>query len=311
MSWDPEVLSRVRHLHLRARTLTESLMMGEHRSRRVGQATLFADYQEYVPGMDMRHFDWKVLAKSDRRVVKRFETETDLPCTVVLDLSGDLATGETGRGGYPDLDHSKAGYAITLAATLLYFMHRHSEPVGLEVIAGEPTAGAPPYRSLPCKSGRNHLQLIFMVLASAKPGGQAGLAKSLLRVGGQTPRRSFTAIITDGMEEPSTWLPGLAAFAKRGTDVRLLHLFDRGEFRLSFNRPAMFYSPEGGDDLAIDPAGARTAFAEVVEEYVREVYSGTVRWGGLYVPTATDAPMENIIRRAIHAAPTPLEAVWA
>ena len=88
--WDPEVLARVRHLHLRARRLTDAMLMGEHRSRRVGQAVEFADYQEYLPGMDLRHLDWRVLARSDRLVVRRFETETQLPCTLVLDLSGDL-----------------------------------------------------------------------------------------------------------------------------------------------------------------------------------------------------------------------------
>ena len=109
MPWDPVVLSRVRHLHLRARVLTDALLMGNHRSRRVGQAIEFADYQEYAPGMDTRGLDWKVWARTDRLVVRRYETETELPCTVVLDLSGDLSTGESGASRLPDLDKSKAG----------------------------------------------------------------------------------------------------------------------------------------------------------------------------------------------------------
>jgi uncharacterized protein (DUF58 family) len=146
-AWDPDVLARVRHLHLRARHLTEAWLHGDHRSRRVGQAVEFADYQEYQPGVDLRRLDWRVVARTDRYVVKRFETETELPCTVVLDLSGDLGTGTRGRvGALPDLDRTKAGYAITLAATLLYFLHLHGEPVGLELLAGDVPAGhsAPP-----------------------------------------------------------------------------------------------------------------------------------------------------------------------
>ena len=77
------MLARVRHLHLRARHLTDALLMGEHRSRRVGQAVEFADYQEYLPGMDLRGLDWRVWGRSDRYVVKRFETETELPCSVM------------------------------------------------------------------------------------------------------------------------------------------------------------------------------------------------------------------------------------
>lgn len=269
--------------------------MGEHRSRKVGQAVEFADYQEYQPGADLRFLDWKVLARSDRLVIKRFETETELPCTVVLDLSGDLATGRTGKGGYPDLDASKAGFALTLAATLLFFLHRHGEPVGLEIVAGE---GAR-FPSLPPRTGKNHLQQCFLALATAKPAGRADLAEALVRVGSRTRRRSWVGVITDGMEEPSGWLPALGAFARRRADVRLFHLFDREEWQLGFKDAAIFYSPEGGAELAVDPVGARAAFSEVVEEYVTEVRKGVVRWGGRYVPVGTDRAMEDAIRRAI------------
>jgi len=304
--WDPVVLSRVRHLHLRARMLTDDLMMGEHRSRRVGSAVEFADYQEYRPGMDLRHLDWRVMARSDRLVVKRFETETQLPCTVVLDLSGDLGTGQTGAGGYPDLEKSKAGYAITLAATLLYFLHRHGEPVGLEIVGGRDLLHA----TLPPHAGTNHLQLLFIVLAGARPGERADLLPALSRVGARTKRRAWVGVITDGMEDPSSWLPALGAFARRGTDLRFLHLFDRGEWTLDFGAPAMFFSPEGGEDLAVDPAGARPAFNEVVDEYVAEVRSGVVRWGGTYLLVPTDRPMEQVIRRVVLGHTDSPEVTW-
>ena len=253
MPWDPTVLSRVRHLHLRARVLTDALLVGEHRSRRVGSAIEFADYQEYRPGMDLRHMDWRVMGRTDKQVIKRFETETELACTVVVDLSGDLATGRTGVGGYPDLDASKAGYAITLAATLLFYLHRHGEPVGLEIVAGEGMT----YSSLPPRSGKNHLQMLFMQLASAVPKGRADLSPALARIGERVRRRSLCIVITDGMEEPSSWLPSLKALAQRKTDLRLVHLYDRGEWTLDFANPGLFFSPEGGDALPIDPGGAR------------------------------------------------------
>jgi len=306
LPWDPTVLSRVRHLHLRARTLTDDLMMGEHRSRRVGSAVEFADYQEYLPGMDLRHLDWRVLARSDRLVVKRFETETQLPCTVVLDLSGDLGTGSKAERGYPPLEGSKAGYAITLAATLLYFLHRHGEPVGLEIVGGSDRL----HESLPPRGGRNHLQLLFLTLASVRPGGRADLAAALTRVGARTRRRSWVGVISDGMEEPSAWLPALGAFARRGTDLRFVHLYDRAEWTLDYRTPALFFSPEGGDALAVDPSGAREAFEEVVDEYVAEVRSGVVRWGGQYLLVPTDQPMEQVLRQVIVGYTDTSGATW-
>lgn len=295
MPWNPTVLQRVRHLHLRARTLTDSLLMGEHASRRVGEAVEFADYTEYTPGMDLRFADWKAYGRTDRLVVKRFQTETQLPCTVVLDLSGDLSTGEACRDEYPDLDGSKAGYAITLAATLLYFLHRHGEPVGLEVVAGKDVR----WPSIPPRRGRGHLQRLFTMLAGAKPGGRADLRGALVNVGSRTPRRSWIAVLSDGMEEPSEWLPALAAFARRRTDLCFAHVYDPDEWALSLQRPAQFFSPEGGGDLAVDPQAAQEAFAAVVAEYVAEVESGVVRWGGRYVRVSTGHPMETAIARIV------------
>jgi uncharacterized protein (DUF58 family) len=298
--WDSAVLARVRHLHLRARHLTAALLGGEHRSRHVGQAIEFADYQEYQPGMDLRGLDWRVWGRTDRYVVKRFETETELPCTVVLDLSGDLQTGRYGRaGGLPDLEASKAGYAITLAATLLYFQHMHGEPVGLEIVAGSGVQ----FRSLPPRSGRNHLQLLFRVLATARPAGRADLLPALNRVGQRVRRRSWVGVITDGMEEPAGWLPALGAFARRGADLRFFHLYDRGEWGLKFDRPMMFYSPEGGAELPVDPGGASAAIAQVARDYVNEVRGGVVRFGGRYLPVPTNEAMERVLVAAISDRP--------
>ncbi len=299
-SWDPEVLARVRHLHLRARYLTDALLSGEHRSRRVGQAVEFADFQPYLPGMDLRGLDWRVWGRTDRFVVKRFETETELPCTVVLDLSGDMAAGE-GRARRPDLDHTKAGWAITLAATLLYYLSVQGEPVGLEIVAGTGIT----LRGLSPRTGRNHLHLAFSLLAAVAPGGRAGLGPALARVGERSRRRSWIAVITDGMEEPASWLPALANFARRGADLRLFHLYDPSEWRLGFSGPAALFSPEGGGDIAVDPGGARAAFAEVARDYVTEIRKGVVRWGGRHHLVATDGSLQNVLRAAILDEPMP------
>jgi uncharacterized protein (DUF58 family) len=278
--------------------LTDALLMGNHRSRRVGQAIEFADYQEYAPGMDTRGLDWKVWARTDRLVVRRYETETELPCTVVLDLSGDLSTGESGASRLPDLDKSKAGYAISLAATLLYWFHRQGEPVGLHIVSGDGVT----YRDLPARGGRNHLRQLFMVLAAARPAGRADLERALVEVGSRVRRRSWVGVITDGMEEPEQWLPSLGAFVRRGTDLRFVHMYDPDEMRMAFPRSALFFSPEGGEALAVDPVGAQEAFAEVVRAYLDEVRGGVIRFGGQYIQAATDKPMEELFHAIISGA---------
>jgi hypothetical protein len=101
------------------------------------------------------------------------------------------------------------------------------------------------------------------------------------------------------MEEPASWLPSLGAFARRGTDLRVFHVFDEREWTLDFNTPSVFFSPEGGDEIPVDPGGAQGTFAEVVDEYVREVRTGVIRWGGVYRQIATRRPLEELLREVI------------
>jgi uncharacterized protein (DUF58 family) len=245
-------------------------------------------------------------------MVRRYENETELPTTMILDLSGDMATGAppppsgvfrrgwfstspAGVAGLPDLEASKAGRAVTLAATLAYWFSLHREPVGLEIVAGEGID----VRSLPPRTGQSHLQTVFLLLAALRPGGRADLAASLARVGARVRRRSAALVLTDGMEEPERWLPALSALARRRTDVRFFHLYDRREWSLDLDRPAKLFSPEGGVDLALDPAAARGAIREVAAAYAEEVRSGVASWGGVYVPVALDGPLEEAVRRGI------------
>lgn len=294
-AWDADALARVRHLHLQARLLTDTLRMGEHRSIRTGQAVEFADHQEYRPGMDVRRIDWRVWGRSDRLMVRRFEVETELPCTIILDLSGDLGTGGPWRGPRPDLTSGKAGFAITLAATLLYFLHRHGEPVGLELIGGAQVR----WPSLPVRGGRGHLQRAFLNLASAAPAGRADLEPTLMRVGGRTRRRSFVAVISDGMEEPSRWLPAMSALARRRVDLVFVHLNDPREWRLELPKSVRLFSPEGGPELALDPKSVAADFREIVDAYVSEVKQGIGRWGGRYVNGACDRRLEDTLRDVV------------
>ena len=165
----------------------------------------------------------------------------------------------------------------------------------MEIVAGEGLT----HNSLPARGGRNHLQQLFAILANARTGGVATLRPALGRVGARTPRRSWVGVITDGMEEPEVWLPALGAFARRGTDLRFFHLFDRQEWDLDYTQPALFFSPEGGEALPVDPKGARETFHAVVEEFVDEVRSGVTSWGGVYLPVGSDQAMDQVIARAV------------
>ncbi len=64
--FQPEVLSTISRLELRARTVVEGFVNGMHKSPYRGLSVEFANHRPYVPGDDIRHIDWRALPPSSR-----------------------------------------------------------------------------------------------------------------------------------------------------------------------------------------------------------------------------------------------------
>lgn len=296
--WDPEVLARIRHLELRARQAALGFLHGGHRSIRTAANVEFSDYKEYTPGDNLRDLDWKVLGRSDRLVVRRHQAETELPVAIVLDASADLGTGRRGVVRRPPLEGSKFGYAVTVAATVAYFAHLRRDPVGLFTVGGQHA----PFPAIPPRGGQGHLAQLFAQLASVSPSSRAGLGEALSTLAGRLTRRTVVVVISDLMEEPATFAGGFAHLARNRADLRVIHLHDRREWELDYKDAARFYSPEGGAELPVDPAGVRDAFAGVVREYVAEVKAILAPHRAWLLATPTDTPLETVLTRLARAA---------
>ena len=103
---DPKTLMQIRNLELRARVVVQGFWNGLHRSPYHGFSVEFTEYRQYTPGDDQRHIDWRVFARHDRYVIKKYEDETNLRCHLIVDQSRSMNFGTTGW--------SKAEYARTL-----------------------------------------------------------------------------------------------------------------------------------------------------------------------------------------------------
>lgn len=300
--WDAEVLARVAWLQLRARQAVTGLMHGGHRSVQIAANVEFAEYKEYSPGDPLRDLDWRVAARSDRLVVRRHRAESDLPTILLFDASGDMSTGQGGLGR-PPLQGSKFGYAVTLAATLVWFLAHRGEPVGLYIAGGEEPhaqgARPPRWRYIPARTGETHLAQVLAALAALRPAGQGDLARAFEEVGRRMRRRGVVTVVSDLMEEPSTWGPTLSALARQQADLRVVHLHDEREWAFDFPAPARFFSPEGGEALPLDPRDVRAALPGVVAEYLAEVRGYLAGHRAVHVLTPTRLPLELALARVL------------
>src|SRR5690625_555217 len=148
MLLDPELITRLAPLHLKARTIAEGFIAGLHRSPFHGFSVEFAEHRPYNQGDDFKHIDWKVYGKTERFYVKQFEAETNLRAHVVLDISPSM------HFKY-HAEWTKFRCAVGLAAALIYMRDRQRVACGVALIVEEVQVCLPP------RSCSGHIQHIF------------------------------------------------------------------------------------------------------------------------------------------------------
>src|SRR5438445_9684267 len=139
-----------------------------HKSPFFGHSVEFIQHREYVPGDDLRHMDWKVWSKTDRYHIKQYEAETNLRCSLVVDVSESM---HYGRGPL-----NKYNYACTIAACLGYLLLRQQDAVGLLTFDSDVR------QVIPARSQQLHINALTQAMHTSKPREQTDLEKLLRRV---------------------------------------------------------------------------------------------------------------------------------
>ncbi len=275
---DPVALMQIRSLELRAKAVVEGFFAGLHRSPYHGFSVEFTEYRQYVPGDDPRYLDWRLLARSDRYYVKRFEDETNLRTHLLLDTSKSMAFGS--------LAHSKADYARTLAATLGYFLNSQRDAVGL-VRFDERID-----EFIPARHRTGHLRRIMLALEKPANGTSTNLTQPLEQVAEQVRKRGMLVLISDLLAPLDDLETKLSYFRARGHEVVLFQILDPAELTLDFDEPTLFHDVESGREVYVDPAQARDRYIARLEEHLAAITTSCERLGVDLFRLTTDTPLE-------------------
>lgn len=273
----PEAVKRVARLELRARHIVEGFLSGSHRSPYFGQSVEFVQHRQYVPGDDVRHVDWKVWARQDRLVIKQYEEDTNLRCSLLIDSSESMSY--TGRS------ISKFEYASTLAACLALLVLKQQDAVGSVMFDNK-------IRSrVPLRISQRHLTDLLSSLENTKPAEKTDLGNVFRDVVQTFPRRGLMVLISDllGAEESS--LKGIETLRRAGHDVMVLHVLDDDELDFPFADPTRFEGLESSDHLTCNPRALRDGYLEALEGFLDRVRRSCAATKSDYLLVRTsDAP---------------------
>jgi uncharacterized protein (DUF58 family) len=258
---DPSDLARLASMSLRARVIVEGAFAGMHHNPHAGTSIEFAEHKEYAPGDDLRHMDWKAVARVERYYVKRFEDETEMRTFLLLDASASM--------GYKRRGVSKLEYGSYLAAALGYLLAQQGDPAGL-LVFDERTR-----QYLPPRTRGGHIRDLLLALEAVYAAGRTQPGRALAHVGELADRRSLVVLMTDLLDAPEDLPDRLRQLRSRGHDVALFHLLDPDEVEL----------PTGEVELAefvgVEPDDARHLLADprdLAASFARESLALRERW---------------------------------
>jgi uncharacterized protein (DUF58 family) len=254
---DPGTLAKMAVSPLLAKLVVEGFLTGLHRSPFHGFSVEFADHREYVAGDDLKYLDWALFARTDHFYIKRFEEETNLRCTVLLDRSGSMLFG-TGK-------LTKWDYSCFLATCLAYLMLRQQDAVGLALFGAMPGIMVPPR----CRT--SHLRQLMQVMIQNPPSGATSVAPSLRAILRNLKRRSLVVVISDLIDEPEETLRALRLIRGHRHDLIVFHVQDASELEFDFEGETLFRDLETGEELEINPSAVREGYVKQMQSLV-ELY---------------------------------------
>jgi uncharacterized protein (DUF58 family) len=284
---DPETARRVLGLTLEIRRAVDGALSGKHRSPHRGASVVFVEHREYRPGDDPRLIDWRAYARNDRHAIKRFEQETQLKATLLLDVSRSMGFPE---GTLASGEHTKLEHAAGLLAGLALVLRRQTDAVGIIRFARAIEA------TLPARASAAHVERVLtdlaLPIADAKG---TGLASALTEAHARAGRRGLVVLASDLIDLEGEPLALVSQLVARGHDVWVLQVLTRDELELPGEGAARFLGLEGEASVEAEPSLVREAYRREVDAFLARCRTAATSNGARYRLVRTDEPIEQVL----------------
>jgi uncharacterized protein (DUF58 family) len=311
----PDQAFRLRRLELTVRGVVEGVFAGLHKSPHKGFSIEFAEHREYVPGDELKHLDWTVLARTDRYYIKQYEQETNLGATICLDASGSMnfsgataaqpakkAKSKSPSPGpafpTPSEGTTKFEYAAVLAASLAFMLANQQDLVGLTAFDKEITL------EIPQGNGPSHLDQIFKRLEEIKPSRETDVASALHKLASKIPRRGLVILISDLLDDPDQIFLALQHLRHARHQLIVLQVLDPAELDLPHSRPVTFEDMENQSRLQIDPKLIRDDYRREIQAFLENLKRRCGQFRIDYVLALTDIPWDAQVREVLRRTTT-------
>lgn len=285
---DPDVVSKLSNMELRARLVVEGFITGLHKSPFHGFSVEFAEHRQYMPGDETRYIDWKLFGKTEKYFIKQFEEETNLKSYLLIDISKSMEY-------YSENNLKKIDYASYLASSFAYLLIKQRDAVGLITYDEDIKTYIPPHAT------KSYLKLILKELTQIKPEKKTYTSQSLDKIAEQIKRRSLIMIFSDFFDDPQKVLSTLKHFRHNNHEVIVFHILDPLEISFAFGKDAIFKDMESEEELTTQPFHIQKAYQSEMQKFIdfyrKECLMNQIDYVQLNTKTSFDIALMNYLRK--------------
>lgn len=285
---DPDTVSRLDNMELRARLVVEGFITGLHKSPFHGFSVEFAEHRQYQPGDETKYIDWKIFGKTDKYFIKQFEEETNLKSYILLDVSRSMDYGSEKR-------LKKIEYASYIASSLAYLLIKQRDAVGLITYDEDIKTYIPPHAT------KSYLKLILKELSNITPKKKTFTSNSLDKIAEQIKRRGLIMIFSDLFDDPAKVLSTLKHFRHNNHEVIVFQILDPMEMDFAFGKDAIFKDMESDEEMATQPFHLQKAYQNEMKKfldfYQKECLMNQIDYVLLNTKMPFDVALMNFLRK--------------
>ncbi len=297
-------------MELKARMVVEGFIAGLHKSPYHGFSVEFAEHRQYMPGDDLKHLDWKILGKTDKYFIKRFEEETNLKSYLLLDISRSMDFKSEQLSGLnsqrknffkriiskpasvnslPYDSITKLEYASHLAASLAYLMLLQRDAISLATYDTKIRSYIPPH------STKANLRLILKELSKVNSLHETGTAKCLNEIADKIKRRGLVIVFSDLFDEQKDVMNALKHFRYNKNEVILFQILDPVELTFLEGNAITLKDMETNEEMYSQPFAMQKAYQETIKEFI-DNYKTECRKNNIdYVTLSTSTPFDSAL----------------
>ena len=212
-NFDSDWLKRFQRLRLSQRPAGSPVLLRQPRGPVYSRGTEVVGLRDYVPGDDYRSIDWRLCARRDELMSKKFCGEPDPRVYLLVDCSQSMSLG------HPSKFAAAVEATALLGGLALYGQTR----VGLTAFSGRPaTEFAPRY-------GKHHFGSLLRFLEHLTlDDAPSDLARVAKRFSARAQRPGPVVVISD-LLDAAGWSRAIDALRRRGYTPRIVHIYAQEE----------------------------------------------------------------------------------